>query len=141
MHDKPDFRLLAYGIVVLGAVISLATAVVPFYDDGHQLLVGVLLVGLMPYLVYGVFAQLVRGWPLLVAGVLLLAIDLTVELPERFPHYHGYAGGLVYYAPLVSTFVVLPVVLGVGAALHRRLAASAPSVPPSQDGSVTHPTT
>ena len=136
MHDKPDFRPLAYVVVILGAVISLATAVVPFYDDGHQLLVGVLLVGLMPYLVYGVFAQLVRGWPLLVAGVFLLAIDLTVKLPERFPHYHGYTG-LVYYASLVSTFVVLPVVLGVGA--RGRAATAGQSVSPPHDPSATHP--
>ena len=120
MRNDPDFRRFAYLIIGLGGLLTFATAVVPFYNAGDELRVTVLVVGLMPYVVYGLFTDVVRGWPLLIAGALILGIDLGVKIPERFLHYDGYAGNAIYYAPLVSTFVVLPVILGIGARREKR---------------------
>jgi hypothetical protein len=118
MSHSPDFRRMAYLVVVLGAGLAAVTAVVPHYTAGHKLLFGVLLAGLLPYLIYGMLVQMESGWPALVAGAALLAIDLAVKLPERL-RYDGYADGAVYYAPLIATFAVLPLVFGVGRALRR----------------------
>lgn len=130
MRNDPDFRRFAYLIIGLGVLLTFATAVVPFYTAGDELRVTVLAVGLMPYIVYGLFTDVVRGWPLLIAGALILGIDLGVKIPERFLHYDGYAGNAIYYAPLVSTFVVLPVLLGIGARREKRWCGEPPRDPP-----------
>ncbi len=129
MRNDPDFRRFAYLIIGLGSLLTFATAVVPFYHAGDELRVTVLLVGLMPYIVYGLFTDVVRGWPLPIAGALILGIDLGVKIPERFLHYDGYAGNAIYYAPLVSTFVVLPVLLGIGALREKRWYGEPPQDP------------
>jgi hypothetical protein len=115
MRTETDFRCLAYAILLAGTAVSAAASVVPHYGAGFLLDVGVLAVGLLPYVVYGTLTQVVRGWGALLAGALILALDLAVKLPERFLHYDGYADGWVYWAPLISTFVILPVVFGVAA--------------------------
>jgi hypothetical protein len=120
MSHGPDFRCFAYLIVALGGLLSFAAAVVPFYDGSYDLRVAVLVIGLMPYVVYGLFTDVVRGWPLLIAGTLVFGIDLGIKIPERFLHFDGYAGNAVYYAPLLATFVILPLILGIGARRERR---------------------
>jgi hypothetical protein len=120
MRQDPDFRCFAYLIIALGSVLSFAAAVAPFYDGSYELRVAVLAVGLMPYVVYGLLTDVVRGWPLLIAGTLIFGIDLGVKIPERFVHFDGYAGNAIYYAPLLSTFVIIPLILGIGARREKR---------------------
>ena len=119
MRPFHDFRPFAYFIVALGCIVSFAAAVVPFYDAGYKLLVRVLLIGLLPYVVYGLFTDVVHGWPLVVAGALIFGIDVGVKIPERFLCYDGYADGAVYYAPLLAS-VLAAVILGIGARRERR---------------------
>jgi hypothetical protein len=120
MSDHRDFRPFAYLVVTAGVILAFATAVVPHYTAGHVLLFDVLLIGLLPYVVYGAFVTIVRGWPLPIAGALVLGIDAAVKIPERFLRDEVLATNAVYYAPLVSTFIVLPVVLGLGALVAKR---------------------
>ncbi len=120
MRKDPDFRRFAYLIIALGSLLTFAAAVAPFYDGSYELRMAVLAVGLMPYVVYGLFTDVVRGWPLLIAGMLVFGIDLGVKIPERFVHFDGYAGNAIYYAPLLSTFVILPIILGIGARREKR---------------------
>lgn len=120
MKNDLDFRPIAYLIVLAGCLLSVAAALVPFYHTGYQLNAGVLLVGILPYLVYGSLSATVRGWPLLIAGALVFGLDAGVKIPERFLHYDGYSSGLVYSVPLLSTFVVLPAILGIGRLLSAR---------------------
>jgi hypothetical protein len=120
MPTERDFRSTAFVIVALGTVLAFAASVVPFYTAGHKLLAGLLLTSLLPYAVYGVFAEVMRGGPLLLAGILLLCTDLAVKIPQRFLHYDGYTDGWVYYTPILCTFVLLPLVLGGGRLLERR---------------------
>jgi hypothetical protein len=98
MRENPDFRLFAYLIITLGAMLSFAAAVVPHYDAGYTLLLSVVFAGLLPYVVYGLISDLVRGWLLLITGVLIFGVDLGVKIPERFLHYDSYASGIIYYA-------------------------------------------
>ena len=119
MRKSPDFRLFAYLVIALGVMLSFVTAVVPHYATGHTLLLGVALAGLLPYVVYGLFCDLVRGWWLLITGALIFGVDLGVKIPERFLHYDGYASGVIYYAPFISTLAAI-VLLGTGARMEKR---------------------
>jgi len=119
MRMDPDFRLFAYLVITLGAMLSFATAVVPHYDAGYTLLLSVVFAGLLPYVVYGLFSDLVRGWWLLITGALIFVVDLGVKIPERFLHYDGYASGVIYYASFISTLAAI-VLLGIGARQEKR---------------------
>jgi len=119
MRKGPDFRLFAYLVIALGVMLSFAAAVVPHYDTGYILLLGVASAGLLPYVVYGFFSDLVRGWWLLITGALIFGVDLGVKIPERFLHYDGYASGVIYYAPFISTLAAI-ILLGIGARREKR---------------------
>jgi hypothetical protein len=119
MRENPDFRLFAYLIITLGAMLSFAAAVVPHYDAGYTLLLSVVFAGLLHYVVYGLISDLVRGWLLLITGVLIFGVDLGVKIPERFLHYDSYASGIIYYAPFISTLAAI-VLLGIGARMEKR---------------------
>ncbi len=113
-------RPVAYLVIRLGCVLDFAVSVIPNDQVGYKLDMAALLIGLLPYVVYGTFTDIVRGWLLAVSGFVILAIDLLVKIPERFAHYDGFADHAVYYAPLISTFVVLPILLGIGVKLEKR---------------------
>jgi len=119
MHQNPDFRWFAWFIIASGAALSFAAAAVPHFATGYRLHLGVLFAGLLPYVVYASFNDVVRGWALLATGALLLGIDLGVKIPERFLHYDGYASGRIYIASLVMTLVAV-VVLGIAARRENR---------------------
>ncbi|MEW6332315.1 MAG: hypothetical protein AB1560_12730 [Pseudomonadota bacterium] len=119
MQQNPDFRWFAWFIIASGAMLGFAAAAVPHFDTGYRLDLGVLFAGLLPYVVYAVFSDVVRGWALLATGALLLGIDLGVKIPERFLHYDGYAGGRIYLASLVMTLLAI-VVLGIAARREHR---------------------
>lgn len=106
MQGQADFRRSAHFFIAFGIALSFAAAVVPFFTSGHVLRLGVLLAGVLPYVVYGFLSNRERGRPLLVVGMLLIAGDLLVKIPERFLHYDGYASGLIYYWPFAATLVV-----------------------------------
>ncbi len=108
MKEQPDLTVPAYGIVVLGLILSFITAVVPHYDTGHKLLFGTLASGCLPYVVYGASTEVLRGWDLLLPGILILLVDLLVKIPARFPVYSEYSSGLIYVTPLLLIGVVLP---------------------------------
>ncbi|MCR4301394.1 MAG: hypothetical protein NUV51_07265 [Sulfuricaulis sp.] len=137
MHTSPTIRFMIYFVITLGAILSLACAAVPHFTTGFTLHLGVLFSGLLPYLVYGVFINLVRGGSLLTVGALLLGIDLVVKIPERFLDYDGYANGLIFIAPIL-TALVLMIVLGILARRDNlwrgiRNHQVPPAKPPGQD--------
>jgi hypothetical protein len=120
MGELPDFRKFAYGIIILGVLFDFAVAVVPNDQVGYRIDVVALAVGLLPYVIYGSFVDVVRGWLLALAGAAVLGVDLLVKIPERYLHYHAFHDHFVFYAPLVSTFVILPILLGIGVRIEKR---------------------
>lgn len=129
MRQDVDFRRFAYAIIVLGGVLAFATAVTPFYSTGYSLRVDILLIGLLPYVVYGLCTDVVRGWALLIAGALLFGVDLGVKIPWRFLHHDGDTESILYYTSLILSFVVLPVILGPGARREKRWCGEPPEKP------------
>lgn len=119
MRSDLDLRPLAFLIITFGCLLTFASAVVPFFDTGYELCGSVLFIGLLPYIIYGFFTDVVRGWALLIAGALMFGIDLGVKIPERFLRYDGYTSGAMYYASLFSTVSIIAI-LGIGARKERR---------------------
>ena len=105
--------------IVLGSALAFALAVVPFYHAAYQLDTALLLLGLLPYVIYGSFIVLVRGWPLVLTGVLVLGIDVAVKVPARLAYGAHYAQ-IVTDASLITALVVLPLALAAGLALTAR---------------------
>lgn len=119
MFNHVQCHTLASLIAVIGSSLAFALAVVPFYSAAYQLDTALLLFGLLPYVIYGSFIFLVRGWPLVLSGVLVLAIDVAVKIPARLAYGDHYAQ-TVTDASLITAVVVLPVALAVGLALTAR---------------------
>ena len=120
MKTPPDFRLVAYGVIGAGCALAFMTAVVPHYDAGHRLAVGALVAGLAPYIVYGALSAILRGWSLLLPGLVALGMHAGLVAAERLLWYDGYQGSAVYYGPALSMVIALPLGAAVGRRLNRK---------------------
>jgi hypothetical protein len=119
MFNHVQCHTFASLFVVIGSALALALAVVPFYNAAYQLDTALLLYGLMPYVIYGSFIFVVRGWPLVLTGMLVLAIDVAAKIPARLAYGTHYAQ-TVTEVSLITAVVVLPVSLAIGFALTAR---------------------
>ena len=99
---------LAYAIIVLGVVLAAASAIQPFYDDGYRLRVGVLLSGLLPYLVYTIIAVILQRPLVVMAGVVLLALHAWLVLSVRYSGSVNTGDGMLYTVPILLTLALTP---------------------------------
>lgn len=127
MTPSRDPRPAAYLIILLGLGLAAAAALVPFYHVAYLLEPGILLAVLMPFLLYGLFIESLRGSWLLATGLLLLAANLVLVAFERYLRYDGYADDLIYWVPTLAAVVVLPIAYRLG----RRADEADPSGTPS----------
>lgn len=129
MHPETDFRPAAYALIALGASLAFVAAVVPHYDAGYRLDLPLLLAGLAPYLVYGVLTEFWRNRWLLVAGVVLLALELLLRIPLRLLR-DGYPDTTAHAVPLIAAGA-----LALAAALGARGRGDTPPPPPAPEES------
>ncbi len=71
---------VAYGIVAIGFLIALITALAPMPTGAYWLSGGFLLLGVLPYVFYASVTEVFKCCPLLGAGSALLAVDLAARL-------------------------------------------------------------
>ena len=109
MTTTRDPRPAAYLIILLGLGGAATASLVPFYNAGYVLEPGVLLAVLMPFLLYGLFIESLRGPWLLASGLVLLAANLMLVAFERYLHYNGYADERIYWLPTLAAAIVLPI--------------------------------
>ena len=114
MTQTLDYRPAAYFIILLGLGGAAAASVVPFYTAGYELDSGVLLAVLMPFLLYGLFIESLRGPWLLASGLLLLAASLALVVPERYLHYNGYTDDTIYWVPTLTAAIMMPIAYWLG---------------------------
>lgn len=114
MQPDYDVRPLAYLLIAIGCVLASITAVVPNYGAGHKLMFSVFLAGIVPYYVYGCLTDLLRGWPLLIPGLLVVAVHVWLAVWQRFLCYDGYADGIIYYGPVLLALAGLPAGIAAG---------------------------
>jgi hypothetical protein len=110
-----------YSILLTGGILAFVSAVVPFYEAGHRLDSGILLAGMLPYLVYGLPAVLLRGLLSVVSGLGVLALHTGTVVHARWLDGAASGGTLLYLVPLVLTAALVPLVV---VALRRRGAIS-----------------
>ena len=110
MQSQANHRPFASVFVALGVALSFASAVVPHYTAGYTLMAGVLLSGLLPYLVYGVAIPFLQGWVLSLPGVILVVLHAALVARERFLDHADYGDGLIYIVPPVLAVALLPVI-------------------------------
>ncbi|MGD2073989.1 MAG: hypothetical protein PVI91_01275 [Gammaproteobacteria bacterium] len=92
-------RGLTYLLLAAGCLLAFVSALVPFFDDGHRLLVGVLLAGLLPYLIFGLVLPYLHGWALALPALVMVGIHAWVVVTQRFAAYQDYSDGTIYYVP------------------------------------------
>jgi hypothetical protein len=114
MTQTLDYRPAAYLIILLGLGGAAAASVVPFYNAGYELDPGVLIAVLMPFLLYGLFIESLRGPWLLASGLLLLVASLALVMPERYLHYSGYTDDTIYWVPTLTAAIMLPIAYWLG---------------------------
>jgi len=115
-------RQLAYGLVAVGCVLALVTAFEPEPTGAWHLAAGYLVCGLIPYIVYGSFTDILHGCTLVIAGSVLLASDLLARLVADIT---SAAGDNLYAAIWLCLFLVL-LVLPLGVALGKLLSRTLP---------------
>jgi hypothetical protein len=100
-----------YSVIAAGTVLSIVSAIIPFYTAGYQLQFDVLMTGITPYLVYGLVVYWLRRPITIVAGALLLAAHLGLVVHERFIEGADYSDLAIYVVPLVFAAVLVPLVV------------------------------
>jgi hypothetical protein len=108
--DVPPSRF-GYGVIAAGTVLSIVSAIVPFYTAGYQLQFAVLMAGITPYLVYGLVVYWLRRPITSVAGALLLAAHLWLVVHERFIMGADYSDYTIYVAPLFLAALLVPLLV------------------------------
>jgi hypothetical protein len=110
-------RQLAYWLVTFGCVLALVTAFEPEPTGAWHLATGYLIFGLIPYIVYGSFTDILNGCTLVIAGSILLVSDLLARFGADIT---SAARDSVYEAIWLCLFLVL-LVLPLGVALGKLL--------------------
>jgi len=119
MTTDYDFQPAAYALIAIGCVLAATGAVVPNYDAGYKLMFSLFLAGIVPYYVYGCLSGLLRGWALLLPGLVVVAGHLWLTVTQRFLEYDGYADDTMYYGPVLLAFLVLPAAIAAGLVIDR----------------------
>ena len=103
-------KLFGYLVIATGVALAFVSSVVPFYNSGYRLLGGVLLAGLLPFLVYGlVVVMLGTAWSM-AAGLILLLVNLWLVITQRFMGGADYSDGVIYYVPIAMAVAQIPLV-------------------------------
>jgi hypothetical protein len=113
---------LAYWLLTFGCVLALVTAFEPEPTGAWHLATGYLIFGLIPYIVYGSFTDILNGCTLVIAGSILLVSDLLARFGADITS--AARGDNVYAAIWLCLFLVLlvlPLGVALGKLLSRRL--------------------
>ncbi len=111
MASSTHESVVGYLIIIVGLMLALISALIPFYTSGYELQIKVLLAGLLPYLTYGIAVVLLRRMITIVVGTILLAIHAWLVIQERFIDGGNYNDGMIYVVPIVLTLVLTPLVV------------------------------
>ena len=115
---------LAYWLVTFGCVLALVTAFEPEPTGAWHLATGYLIFGLIPYIVYGSFTDILNGCTLVIAGGVLLASDLLARFGADITSATRDNVYAAIWLCLFLVLLVLPVSVVLGKLLSRMLSSS-----------------
>ena len=108
-RQKGIAKPTAYWIVTVGCILATVTALDLLPTGSYKLSGAFLMLGIMPYIVYGSFTAVLSCCSLIGAGVALLLADLVARFGVQIVYTsHGSAMPALYLA-LVLTLLVIPV--------------------------------
>jgi hypothetical protein len=120
MTPSERSTLFGYTVIIAGLALLSMSAVVPFYTSGYRLLGGVLLVGVFPYLLYGLVVVLLKNVLTIIVGIVLLMVNIALVITQRFADGVDYSDGTIYIVPFVLTLALIPMVfLALRAVWHK----------------------
>ncbi|TCK18723.1 hypothetical protein DFR30_2007 [Thiogranum longum] len=115
MSQQTDIgKAAAYWIIAAGSVLALVTALAPQPTGAFRLSGAFLMLGLLPYIVYGSFSAMFRCCPLITAGVALLLVDIAARLGAGVIHVDHASAMPAVYLSLIMTLLVLPAGAAIG---------------------------
>ena len=100
---------LAYVIVTLGCILALVTALAPLPTGSYKLSGIYLILGIIPYIVYGTFTELLKCCTLIGAGLVILTVDLLARFGAQVIHVAHASAMPALYLCLVLTLLAFPV--------------------------------
>ena len=100
-----------YLILALGFGLSFVAAVVPHYSGAYQLMFGILVAHLVPYMVYAPAVVRLDDQAVQIAGALLLMAHGVLVLVQRFVQGGDYAGTTMVAVPLLVAVLLLPLLV------------------------------
>ena len=109
---------LSYVVVIVGCVLAMVSALAPLPTGSYKLSGVYLMLGIIPYIVYGTFTELLQSYTLIGAGLVLLVVDFLARFGAQVVHVANASAMPALYLCLVLTFLVFPV----GAALGHLIA-------------------
>jgi hypothetical protein len=99
---------LTYAVIILGVMLAATSAIQPFYDDAYHLRFGVLLSGMLPYLVYAVIAVMLQRPLTSVAGVALIALHAWLVFSVRYSGNVNAGEVMLYTVPILLALALFP---------------------------------
>jgi hypothetical protein len=80
--------LLSSGIIIVGCMLTLAMSLALMDTGAHKLSFAYLLLGILPYVIYGSFFEPLKHSPVLILGmgIILLAVDLLARIQFQIFH-------------------------------------------------------
>jgi hypothetical protein len=100
-------HLPAPAIILAGVLLSLAGALVPYHGHAITLLPLQAAAGILPYVLYGIIAHLLREPIVIRAGVLVFAVHLGLTLLQRGLGSDQDGAPLLVAVPLLATAALL----------------------------------
>ncbi len=111
MHTQSYTNTPGYLLLVIGLILSFISAFVPFFEAGYRLMTSVLIVGMFPYIVYGIAVPLLRSSMTTFVGLVIVIAHALLVFNERFIGNADYTDGIIFYAPMIIAIAVLPLVM------------------------------
>lgn len=97
-----------YLFILIGIILSLLSAIVPYFNIGYELRFSVFFIGLLPWLVYSIAVPLLRGTLTNACGLLLVIAHGWLVVTERYVENVDYSDNIIYFAPIIMAVLLLP---------------------------------
>jgi len=103
-------NVINFAVVLLGCLLSFLSSFHDQYAEGFYIDVGVIMMGLVPYLIFGMSVYLRQGPLSTILGIVLLAVHMWMVYTQHFV-FGGRADTLLLSGPPILGIILLPLLL------------------------------
>ena len=102
------YKVFGNVLVVIGCALAFVSSFTPQLALGYYLEFGVLLVGLLPYLIYSIAVALYQSMLTIIYGIALVAVHAWLVINVNFIVDTANNDNLLYYGPIILTVALIP---------------------------------